>query len=59
MKIDKRFMKLFGVERLRIAFCHQVPVANPDREQRWRERLAPYYAQLEMPLILTEFTVCR
>jgi len=27
-------------------FCHKPPRADPDRERAWRERLAPYYAEL-------------
>ena len=27
-------------------FCHQPPRVDPDRERAWRERLAPYYAEL-------------
>src|SRR5262245_30740877 len=27
-------------------FCHRVPKADAEREQRWRERFAPYYAEL-------------
>ena len=27
-------------------FCHQPPAANPERDQAWRESLAPYYAEL-------------
>ena len=27
-------------------FCHEPPAANEERERRWRERLAPYYAEL-------------
>lgn len=27
-------------------FCHVPPVADAERERKWRERLAPYYAEL-------------
>lgn len=27
-------------------FCHRPPEPDPEREARWRERLAPYYAEL-------------
>src|SRR3954465_6909776 len=27
-------------------FCHSTPAADPDREARWRELLAPYYREL-------------
>lgn len=27
-------------------FCHRPPTPLPEREARWRERLAPYYAEL-------------
>src|SRR5262249_25558006 len=27
-------------------FCHAQPTANDDREKGWRERLAPFYAEL-------------
>jgi nitronate monooxygenase len=27
-------------------FCHTTPTADPDRERRWRELLAPYYREL-------------
>jgi len=27
-------------------FCHRVPVADHDRERRWRELLTPFYAEL-------------
>ena len=29
-------------------FCHAPPVLNNQREARWRERLAPYYRELEI-----------
>ena len=29
-------------------FCHQDPEADPDREARWRARLAPYYRELDL-----------
>jgi nitronate monooxygenase len=29
-------------------FCHAQPVVNNQREARWRERLAPYYRELEI-----------
>ena len=29
-------------------FCHAQPVLNNQREARWRERLAPYYRELEI-----------
>jgi len=29
-------------------FCHAQPVLNNRREARWRERLAPYYRELEI-----------
>ncbi|QJW90420.1 nitronate monooxygenase [Spirosoma taeanense] len=29
-------------------FCHQAPQADPDRENEWRNRLAPYYRELEL-----------
>jgi nitronate monooxygenase len=31
-------------------FCHKPPVPNNAREVRWRERLAPYYRELEIDL---------
>lgn len=27
-------------------FCHQNPPANPERDTRWKQRLAPYYCEL-------------
>ncbi|KIH83192.1 NAD(P)H-dependent flavin oxidoreductase [Pseudomonas batumici] len=27
-------------------FCHQPPTPDPEREKRWKERLAPYYREL-------------
>jgi len=27
-------------------FCHQQPAPDPEREKRWRDRLAPYYVEL-------------
>jgi nitronate monooxygenase len=30
-------------------FCHAEPTPEPAREAKWRELLAPYYAQLEVP----------
>ena len=29
-------------------FCHAQPVLNNQREARWRERLTPYYRELEI-----------
>jgi nitronate monooxygenase len=29
-------------------FCHVPPTPDPDRELRWRERLAPYYRELDI-----------
>jgi nitronate monooxygenase len=29
-------------------FCHQPPVFDPDRETKWRELLAPYFADLKI-----------
>jgi nitronate monooxygenase len=29
-------------------FCHQPPVLSNEREARWRERLAPFYRELEI-----------
>lgn len=29
-------------------FCHRLPMSDPDRERRWREHLALYYAELEI-----------
>ncbi len=26
-------------------FCHQPPTPDPEREKRWKERLAPYYRE--------------
>ena len=31
-------------------FCHSEPVANPEIEARWRNRLAPYYAEAGVDL---------
>ncbi len=31
-------------------FCHAVPAPDPQREAAWREALAPYYAELGVPL---------
>jgi nitronate monooxygenase len=31
-------------------FCHAPPVADPDRDARWRAILAPYYAELGVDL---------
>lgn len=31
-------------------FCHVVPAPDPDGEARWRELLAPYYAELGLDL---------
>jgi nitronate monooxygenase len=47
--IRQRTRKLFNVN----FFCHQVPAADPAREARWIERLAPYRAELgvEQPTI--------
>src|ERR1700692_2626164 len=28
------------------SFCHAEPPPNPEPERRWRDRLAPYYAEL-------------
>ena len=30
-------------------FCHAEPQSNPEVEGRWRRRLAPYYAEAEIP----------
>src|SRR6476619_763830 len=27
-------------------FCHRLPPPDPARDDRWRQRLAPYYAEL-------------
>ncbi len=29
-------------------FCHEPPVPDPARERAWRERLAPYYRELDL-----------
>jgi len=31
-------------------FCHTTPQPEPEREAKWRERLAPYYAELGLDL---------
>jgi len=31
-------------------FCHTPPAPEPEREAKWRERLAPYYAELDLDL---------
>jgi nitronate monooxygenase len=35
-------------------FCHPPPAQNPERESRWRSRLAPYYQELGIDLESTQ-----
>lgn len=56
------------VERFRAAvdaplqlnfFCHAPPPDDPARDAHWRQRLAPYYAELGLPLDATTPAVAR
>ncbi|MFK2904412.1 nitronate monooxygenase [Dyella ginsengisoli] len=40
-------------------FCHESPPDDPARDVRWRQRLAPYYAELDLPPDATLSTVQR
>ena len=44
--IRSRTSKPFNVN----FFCHTPPQPEPEREAKWRERLAPYYAELGLDL---------
>jgi nitronate monooxygenase len=44
--IRSRTSKPFNVN----FFCHTNPPPEPEREANWRERLAPYYAELDLDL---------